>query len=59
MDETATDSSMAKAYDPKATEQSIYEYWLEGGYFTPEIDRSRKPFVIMMPPPNVTWGGGE
>ena len=54
MDETATDSSMAKAYDPKATEQSIYEYWLEGGYFTPEIDRSRKPFVIMMPPPNVT-----
>ncbi len=54
MDETATDSSMAKAYDPKATEQSIYEYWIEGGYFTPEIDRSRKPFVIMMPPPNVT-----
>ena len=54
MEETATDSSMAKAYDPKATEQSIYEYWLEGGYFTPEIDRSRKPFVIMMPPPNVT-----
>jgi valyl-tRNA synthetase len=54
MDETATDSSMAKAYDPKATEQRIYESWLEGGYFTPEIDRSRKPFVIMMPPPNVT-----
>jgi valyl-tRNA synthetase len=54
MDETATDSSMGKAYDPKATEQRIYEFWLEGGYFTPEIDRSRKPFVIMMPPPNVT-----
>jgi valyl-tRNA synthetase len=45
---------MGKAYDPKATEQRIYEFWLEGGYFTPEIDRSRKPFVIMMPPPNVT-----
>ena len=45
---------MPKAYDPKATEQRIYESWIEGGYFTPEIDPSRKPFVIIMPPPNVT-----
>jgi valyl-tRNA synthetase len=45
---------MPKAYDPKATEQRIYEAWLEAGHFTPDIDRSRKPFVIIMPPPNVT-----
>ncbi len=43
-----------KAYDPKATEQRIYELWMKGGYFTPTIDRSKKPFVIIMPLPNVT-----
>ena len=45
---------MPKAYDPGATEKRIYESWVDGGYFTPEIDRSKKPFVIIMPPPNVT-----
>ena len=43
-----------KAYDPKAVEQRVYESWLQGGYFTPSIDRSRAPFVVIMPPPNVT-----
>ena len=43
-----------KAYDPKAVEQRIYDQWLEGGYFTPQIDRSKKPYVVIMPPPNVT-----
>ena len=47
-------SEIPKAYDPKAVEQRIYDSWMEGGYFTPEIDRSRKPFVIIMPPFNVT-----
>jgi valyl-tRNA synthetase len=45
---------MPKAYDPKATEKRIYDSWMEGGYFTPEIDHSKKPFTIIMPPPNVT-----
>ncbi len=45
---------MPKAYDPKAAEGRIYDLWMNGGYFTPEIDPDRKPFVIIMPPPNVT-----
>ena len=54
MTRTAQRGDIPKAYDPKATEQRIYGLWMDGGYFTPEIDRSKKPFVIIMPPPNVT-----
>ena len=45
---------MPKAYDPKLSEQRTYEIWVEGGYFTPVPNRDKKPFVIIMPPPNVT-----
>ena len=45
---------MPKAYDPGASESRIYESWVEGGYFTPEIDHSKTPFTVIMPPPNVT-----
>ena len=48
----ATDTP--KAYDPKAVEQRLYSFWMDGGYFTPTVDPSKKPFVIIMPPPNVT-----
>ncbi len=54
MTQTANRRDIPKAYDPKAVEQRIYEMWLQGGYFTPQIDRAKKPFVIIMPPPNVT-----
>lgn len=47
-------SEIAKAYEPGQVEQKWYRFWLEQGYFTPKIDRRRKPFVIIMPPPNVT-----
>jgi len=47
-------SEMPKAYDPGRVEQGWYRFWLERGYFTPKIDHRRKPFVIIMPPPNVT-----
>ena len=43
-----------KAYDPQVVERRIYDLWVEGGYFTPVIDRSQDPFVVIMPPPNVT-----
>ena len=43
-----------KAYNPKDVEERIYQFWLDGGYFTPEIQSSKKPFVIIMPLPNVT-----
>ena len=43
-----------KAYEPGEVEQKWYRFWMEQGYFTPEIDHKKKPFVIIMPPPNVT-----
>ncbi len=43
---------MDKTYDPKSVEEKIYRMWETGGYFTPEIDTSKKPFSILLPPPN-------
>ncbi|MFC1941290.1 valine--tRNA ligase [Chloroflexota bacterium] len=45
---------MPKAYEPGKVEQKWYQFWLEKGYFKPKIDPGKKPFVIIMPPPNVT-----
>jgi valyl-tRNA synthetase len=45
---------MPKAYEPGKTEEKWYKFWMEKGYFTPKIDKKKKPFVIIMPPPNVT-----
>ncbi len=45
---------LPKAYDPKQVEGRIYELWQESGAFTPEIKEGEKPFVIAIPPPNVT-----
>jgi valyl-tRNA synthetase len=46
---------MPKTYDFKSTEQRLYAWWQKNGWFKPEIARhSAKPFVISMPPPNVT-----
>ena len=45
---------IAKAYEPGEVEQKWYRFWMEQGYFTPKIDHNKKPFVIIMPPPNVT-----
>ena len=45
---------MPKAYEPGKVEQKWYKFWLEKGYFKPVIDPEKKPFVIIMPPPNVT-----
>jgi valyl-tRNA synthetase len=48
------DSEIPKAYEPGKIERKWYNFWLKQGYFTPEIDPKKKPFVIIMPPPNVT-----
>ena len=45
---------LAKTYDPKSMEDRIYGEWLEKKYFHAEADRSKKPFTIVMPPPNIT-----
>ncbi len=45
---------LPKIYDPKEVESSIYKMWEEGKYFHAERDERKKPFTIVMPPPNVT-----
>ena len=45
---------LPKVYEPKAVEKKIYDMWMKGGYFQGKIDPQKKPFSIVMPPPNVT-----
>ncbi|MGN1156418.1 MAG: valine--tRNA ligase [Agathobacter sp.] len=45
---------LSKTYDPKDLEERLYKKWEENGYFHAEVDRSKKPFTIVMPPPNIT-----
>ena len=54
MNKLVPQGDMPRAYVPGAVEERIYKFWNDSGYFTPEIDRSKKPFTIIMPPPNVT-----
>ena len=42
-----------KTYDPKDIEDRLYKKWEDNGYFHAEVDRSKKPFTIVMPPPNI------
>ena len=45
---------LPKVYDPKQVEKKIYDMWMRGGYFAGKADPDKKPFSIVMPPPNVT-----
>ncbi|MFY9380416.1 MAG: valine--tRNA ligase, partial [Acutalibacteraceae bacterium] len=45
---------LAKKYDPKEVEDRIYSSWIEGGYFHAELDQNKKPYTIVIPPPNIT-----
>lgn len=54
MTQSSNIEDMPKAYEPGQVEQKWYKFWLEKGYFKPKIDPAKKPFVIIMPPPNVT-----
>ena len=45
---------LEKVYDPKQTEDSVYRFWEESGCFKAEVDKNKKPYSIVMPPPNVT-----
>ncbi len=45
---------LSKTYNPAGLEDSIYKKWLEKGYFHATVDRTKKPFTIVMPPPNIT-----
>ena len=45
---------MEKIYDPKQVEQKWYDYWEKNGYFHQEVDTTKEPFCVVIPPPNVT-----
>ena len=45
---------LEKVYDPSTVEERLYNTWMEKGYFHAEVDKSKKPFTIVMPPPNIT-----
>ncbi len=45
---------LAKIYDPKDIEERLYEKWMDKGYFHAKVNPDKKPFTIVMPPPNVT-----
>ncbi len=45
---------LAKTYDPKGIEERLYEKWMKNGYFHAKVNPDKKPFTIVMPPPNVT-----
>lgn len=45
---------LAKAYEPQEVEGRIYDFWMQGGYFHAEVDPKKKPYTIVIPPPNIT-----
>ena len=45
---------LAKTYDPKGIEERLYTKWMDNGYFHAKVNPDKKPFTIVMPPPNVT-----
>jgi valyl-tRNA synthetase len=47
-------NNIAKTYDPKEFEDRLYKWWEEQGFFTPKPDKTKKPYTIIMPPPNIT-----
>lgn len=45
---------LAKTYDPQGLEDRLYQIWMDKKYFHAEVDHSKKPFTIVIPPPNIT-----
>ncbi len=45
---------LAKQYDPKNVEDRIYDFWLKGNYFHAKVENDKKPYTIVIPPPNIT-----
>ncbi len=43
-----------KSYEPQKIEKKWYKHWIDKGYFTPKIDKTKKPYTVLIPPPNVT-----
>lgn len=45
---------LAKSYNPSEVEDKIYDFWVSNNYFHAEMDKEKKPYTIVMPPPNIT-----
>ncbi|MGL4789973.1 MAG: class I tRNA ligase family protein, partial [Anaerotignaceae bacterium] len=45
---------LEKVYNPSDVEERLYNNWLDKKYFHTEVDKSKKPYTIVMPPPNIT-----
>jgi valyl-tRNA synthetase len=45
---------LSKVYDPKEVEQRLYDEWMAAGYFRAEVDETKTPYTIVIPPPNIT-----
>lgn len=45
---------LAKTYDPKGIEERLYQKWMDKKYFQAEVDKTKTPFTIVIPPPNIT-----
>ena len=54
MNQSDSANNIPKVYVPNQTEKTIYDFWKNRGYFKPSEKSTKKPFVIIMPPPNVT-----
>ncbi len=50
----AENKRLADRYNPREFEEKLYQWWVEEGFFTPEIDEGKHPFTIVIPPPNIT-----
>lgn len=48
------DENLSKTYDPKNVEDKLYKFWVDNGFFKAHINKNKKPYTIVMPPPNVT-----
>ncbi len=48
------ENDLEKIYKPGQVEDKIYKFWVDGGYFKAEVDKNKKPFTIVIPPPNIT-----
>ena len=47
-------SELPKTYDPKSVEDKLYKFWVDSGFFHAEVNPDKKPYTIVIPPPNVT-----
>lgn len=48
------EKELSKVYDPKEFEDRIYKFWMDNGCFRAEVDSKKKPYTIVIPPPNIT-----